>query len=278
MGIARESEGTPEERWENIIKRMKRLPIMFRLTHIPVIGKYLFPKYFVGDPTARNWVIPVSESVSTDMANVHLPFDIIKPLIEKSAYRSIAAKCVCRSSFECKEYPHEIGSLALGSGLKGLEENGLEPITKEEALAHVEKAINLGLVPTIIWDQDSEFGGADRSKGVVVCLCCDCCCDIRLGLRMGTDAFKKKVVRPEGVSVIVSDECQLCGDCAEPEVCSVRAIHLGPEKSIIDLDLCVGCGKCIGVCPDQAISFVFDPELDIVGSLISQVESYTDIT
>lgn len=278
--MPKEYEGTWEEQWESMLSFMRRLPTTFRLTRIPVIGKRLYHDSFVGDPTARNWVVPVSESVSTDLTNVHLPLDILKPMIGSAAYQGRVKQCICRTAFDCKNFPHEgVSCLVLGSAFEGSDEGGhLEELTKEEALAHVEKAINLGLVPTIVWDNDIEIGGRDRNKGIVVCLCCDCCCDIRLGLRLGNEDFKKKVIRPEGISLVVSDACALCGTCAEPELCSVRAIHLGPEKSIIDLDLCVGCGQCVRVCPEHAISFVFDPEVDIVRNLISEVGSYTDIT
>jgi dissimilatory sulfite reductase (desulfoviridin) alpha/beta subunit len=95
---------------------------------------------------------------------------------------------------------------------------------------------------------------------------------------MGGQKFRKKVFRPEGVTVVVSDDCDLLGDCAVPDVCSVDAVSLGPSKAEIDLEKCVGCGHCVQVCPIEAISFEFDPEVDIVGELISKVETYTTIT
>jgi ferredoxin len=58
----------------------------------------------------------------------------------------------------------------------------------------------------------------------------------------------------------------------------VEAITLGPIKAEIDLNKCVGCGHCMQVCPVDAISFEIDPEADVVGRLIAQVEAVTDIT
>jgi NAD-dependent dihydropyrimidine dehydrogenase PreA subunit len=277
-----EIEGNFEETWEKILKWMRLLPIWFKLTHIPVIGKKLFHDSYVGDPTARMWTIPVSEDINPDLTNVHLPIDIISQMIDKAALKGKIKECVCRAAFDCHEYAHDLACLALGTAFEGAEEvglaEGIELMTKEEAHAFIQKAISFGLVPTIAWDNDIEMFGAERNKGIVVCLCCNCCCDIRLGLRLGNDEFKKKVIRPEGVSVVVSDACELYGDCAEPEVCCVSAIHLGPKKSVIDLDLCVGCGACVQICPEGAISFVLDPGVDFVNSLLAEVETYTDIT
>jgi dissimilatory sulfite reductase (desulfoviridin) alpha/beta subunit len=77
--------------------------------------------------------------------------------------------------------------------------------------------------------------------------------------------------------VVVRDACELCGTSAEPEVCSVRATTLGSEKVEIDLKECVGCGHCVMVCPSDAIAFELDPEVDVVGSLLAQVEPVTNI-
>ena len=63
-----------------------------------------------------------------------------------------------------------------------------------------------------------------------------------------------------------------------PDTIVFGAIHLGPEKSVIDLDLRLGCGRCVQVCREGALSFVFDPEVDFVNNLIGEVEAVTDIT
>ena len=98
-----------------------------------------------------------------------------------------------------------------------------------------------------------------------------------MGLRIGNKAFNKKVSRSEGVSVVVGDACVACGTCAQPEVCSASAITLGPNRAEIDLQRCVGCGHCMQVCPEGVISFVFDPEVDVGGRLLNQVEAVTSV-
>jgi UDP-glucose 4-epimerase len=258
-------------------KSARSLPMRFRLTRLPIIGKVLFKDSFVGDPSTKAWLVPVHENISIP-GNVHLPLDVIRPLIEKSAHRASLNGCVCREAFDCKTFAHEIGCLFLGRAFKDPIKTGMISLTVEEALNRAEEAVRLGLVPTIIWERENQtLFGAPMNSGLAICFCCDCCCDYRMGLRLGNKAFKKKVFRPEGVSVVVSEACELCGDCAEPEVCSAGAITLGVTSSMIDLEKCVGCGHCILICPNRAITFQLDPQIDVVGRLLAKVEEFTSV-
>ncbi len=278
--MQREFEGEWDEYWERLVVWMRGLPTRFRLTRVPVIGRYLFRNDFIGDPTTRNWIVPVYEELP-QARSVHLPLDVLRPMIEKAAIRARAAKCICRASFDCHVFPHDLACLFLGNAFRNagnLSRGFIEYLEVEEAIAHVERAARMGLVPTIIWDDDVEIFGAARNRGITICFCCDCCCDIRLGLKLGGEGFRKKVSRMEGVDVKVGPECNQCGVCADPGVCPSDAVRLGKVLAEIDLGLCVGCGRCIPVCPSHAISFSIDESVDVAGRLIEQVKEVTDIT
>jgi len=146
-----------------------------------------------------------------------------------------------------------------------------EEITYEEALNHAKKAIGLGLVPTIIHD-------STMVRLLAVCFCCDCCCDVRLGLKIGPKAFWDRVMAPPGVTPVVDESCNLCGACIEEGICHVMAISLGETKAEIDQDRCVACGRCAEVCSPRAITFQIDPEINVVEMLLSNIAERTDIT
>ena len=48
----------------------------------------------------------------------------------------------------------------------------------------------------------------------------------------------------------ISDDCVMCGACAEE--CPVNAISEGEGKYVIDADTCISCGACAENCPVDA--------------------------
>jgi len=54
-----------------------------------------------------------------------------------------------------------------------------------------------------------------------------------------------------GKPTVDENGCIGCGRCLN--VCPVNAIEMVAGKAIIDHDKCIGCNRCIGVCPVNAI-------------------------
>ena len=53
------------------------------------------------------------------------------------------------------------------------------------------------------------------------------------------------------MAYVIGDKCTTCGKCIE--VCPVEAISKGAKKYAIDAEKCVDCGACAGECPSEAI-------------------------
>ncbi len=51
---------------------------------------------------------------------------------------------------------------------------------------------------------------------------------------------------------VVNDKCKLCKTCVE--VCPVDAFREGDSQLVIDPEVCIDCGVCIGECPEEAIT------------------------
>ncbi len=55
------------------------------------------------------------------------------------------------------------------------------------------------------------------------------------------------------------ERCVGCGKCVK--ICPQQALHLADGKSVVDLSRCIGCFECITVCPPKAISIDWATEM-----------------
>ena len=212
--------------WEDELKTMQKLPMAFRLTRLPIIGKYLYRNLFVGDREARNWIIPVNQVIKRGKS-VALPLEVLTLLFQKASFLKRTSTCICREAYGCQAYPHHLACIWMGDRTRKMPDHWGEEISYEEALDHAKRAIGEGLVPTIVYD-------STMVNLLAMCFCCDCCCDIRLGLRLGPKDFWERVMPPPGVTAVVDDSCTLCGECTKEGVCVVKAISLGEVKAEIN--------------------------------------------
>jgi len=79
---------------------------------------------------------------------------------------------------------------------------------------------------------------------------------------------KKKVKKPRGVAQLIPGKCIACGARCEAS-CPKDAISMNDKgEPIIDVKKCIGCNKCIKVCPAESIEIYFTPEeLKILAAL-----------
>jgi len=71
---------------------------------------------------------------------------------------------------------------------------------------------------------------------------------------------KKKIKKPRGVARLIPGKCIACGGRCEtscPKACITMNDNGEPD---IDVTNCIGCGKCVKVCPSEAIEMYLTPE------------------
>ena len=235
--------------YELVMKLWPLTKVAYKLGKKPVAGSML--RTFFSPRLNHLTIVPVNETISTGESLV-LPYFILDAIIEQASHCFIMKECMCRRNEGCQSYPHNTGCLFLGDGAALINPSLGSLSTKEMALAHVRSATKAGLVPLVAHTVfDSALLGIPHRRMLTICFCCECCCTVRHGLRLGPPALWDVVMPLPGLYVESSDECTGCGTCIE--ICPVGAISLSKDRSIISA-ACKGCGRCVPVCPMGAIN------------------------
>lgn len=248
------------------------------MTKAPVIGKIIDRWLFAGDDIVylpQDHVIQINEPL-TRPDDVVLPSQVVEHFIAQANYHWIMDACICRDANDCEDYPVDLGCLFLGEAALGINPRLGRRATPEEALEHVRRGREAGLVHLVgrnkldtVW-----LGVGPGDKLLTICNCCPCCCLWRI-LPNVVPRIGDKVTRMPGVTVAVTDRCIGCGTCTQ-DVCFVDAIQLIDERAVIS-DACRGCGRCVSVCPQSAIELSID-DAQFIDKTITRLAPLVDVS
>lgn len=234
----------------------------------PVIGNKSSEK------TTSAHILPVNQAVDAGK-NVVLPMQVLGPIIERADGVAILNECVCRRGQNCHAFPHSLGCLLLGPAIEDIDPSLARIVTPDEATMHAERALRMGLTAMVVHDAvDAWIWGLDFRRMMNVCFCCDCCCDVRIGIRKQLPGFYENIHRLPGLTVSVGEGCVSCGTCSEQ--CLAGAIEIRDDGAHIG-EGCKGCGRCVPACPEQVITMEFDLEVDTVGLTLKQYEGRSNV-
>lgn len=88
---------------------------------------------------------------------------------------------------------------------------------------------------------------------------------------------QKKIRRPRGKAALIANTCIACGARCQSS-CPTDAIEMNDKgEPIINSEICIGCQKCIKVCPAQALELRFTPEeLAIIAQIDTSASSQAE--
>jgi len=245
----------------------------YKLVDYPLAGFFLKPIF---SPRVNQiTIIPVKEAIDTGKS-VILPYMLLPALIEQASARFIMKDCMCRTNEGCSSFPLELGCIFLGNGSNQINPALGKLVTVEEALRHVQKALDAQLTPLVAHTIfDATLLGIQYNKMLTVCFCCECCCTIRNGLRLGPGQFGEIVLPLPGIQVKVDETCIGCGECIDR--CYVRAISM-EGLSVKIAATCIGCSRCAIACPIGAIRIHITGGANLADQLLAGIRNYTEIS
>ncbi len=103
-----------------------------------------------------------------------------------------------------------------------------------------------------------QFGENVRQRPAFICNCCGCCCEAMIAARRF--AILNPIHTTNFIPALDDGSCNGCGKCVA--VCPVEAMSLvsanDPHKpkvkrAKLDESLCLGCGVCVRSCPKESI-------------------------
>jgi NAD-dependent dihydropyrimidine dehydrogenase PreA subunit len=188
-------------------------------------------------------VVPAQSAVKSEWI---LPYDDVKAVINSSNSFSVR-ECICRKQQDyvgrkC-EFPLDI--CILFSSRERAPRQG--DISKDEALALLDKAEEIGLVHTV----NNVMDGLSY-----VCNCCGCCCTFLRGV--AEFGIENSVAQANYYGVVDEWECNGCGVCEKR--CHMNAISIKDGLAVVEKDNCIGCGLCVTGCSTGAARLELKPE------------------
>lgn len=87
-------------------------------------------------------------------------------------------------------------------------------------------------------------------------------------------AEEKKIKKPRGIARLIAGKCIACGARCQGS-CPKESIEMNDKgEPVIDITKCIGCRKCLKVCPADALEMYFTPEeLKILAELEAQAKA-----
>jgi len=139
--------------------------------------------------------------------------------------------------------------------------NSASSLIKHGIVKSVDKAEGLDILNRAYDYNLVQFADNARQGVNFICNCCGCCCEAMLAAkRFG---FLNPVHTTNFIPDISTDECTGCGRCVD--ICPVEAMGLvsanDPKKknrkiARLNRDICLGCGVCVRNCSSHVIKLV----------------------
>ncbi|KAA3608860.1 MAG: 4Fe-4S dicluster domain-containing protein [Calditrichaeota bacterium] len=192
------------------------------------------------------------KALSNENALHVLDYERASEVIENATHRGVGI-CYCRHKME-----HLGKACDAPMNICMTFNTTAASLTKHGAARSVEKEECFDLLEEAYENNLVQFGENVREHVNFICNCCGCCCEAMIAARRF--AILNPVHTTNFIPSINVESCNGCGKCVN--VCPVEAMTLvsanNPDKpkmkmAKLDDDLCLGCGVCVRVCTKESL-------------------------
>jgi len=129
----------------------------------------------------------------------------------------------------------------------------------------VDKVEGMDLLQEAYENNLVQFGENVQQQVDFICNCCGCCCEAMIAARRF--AVMNPVHKTNFLPVIDIEECNGCGKCVN--ICPVEAMslvsandpdHPKMKKAKLNEEICLGCGLCVRACTKEIMHLESRPE------------------
>jgi ferredoxin len=197
-----------------------------------------------------------------------VPYSMARNFVLQAPADIVLLECACRRALGGDCQPSQV-CMVLGKPFTDWvlaeQPETSRRVTREEALEVLRRAHERGHMHT------AYFKDAMLNRFYSLC---NCCKDHCLGIRM-MNRYNTSFLTPSGFAIRVDPEtCTSCGKCVE--VCPFEAVISQGSMIVNDVARCMGCGVCTGACPSNARSLVRDEKKGIPLDVREMIKEPTD--
>jgi len=213
---------------------------------------------FAGGETQLGRVFVNEQALATDNTLSVMDYERASEVIQTSEHMGVGA-CYCRHKMQHlgKACDAPMDICMTFSGTA-------QSLIKHGIARRVDAQEGMALLDEAIAHNLVQFGENVQNKVSFICNCCGCCCEAMLAAKRF--AVLNPIATTNYLPEVSAESCNGCGKCVT--VCPVEAMGLVAagdphkpkrRKARLNESLCLGCGVCARVCPESGIKLKARP-------------------
>ena len=211
---------------------------------------------FTGGETQLGRVFVNEKALATDQTLTVMDYERASEVIHTASHMGVGA-CYCRHKMQ-----HMGKSCDAPMNICMTFSGTAQSLIKHGIARKVDAKEGMDLLDEALAHNLVQCGENVQQKVAFICNCCGCCCEAMLAAKRF--AVLNPIATTNFLPEVSTDSCDGCGKCVT--VCPVEAMGLVSagdphkpkrRKARVEESLCLGCGVCVRTCPNGGIRLSF---------------------